>query len=183
MRRLATLPIRLTPIEQRFLRGPSLWSGNNCLVSVVEMGPLARALTTDVPGLADQVLSLFPGMHDAEEALRRGCFIAEVLGRVALELLHAAGEPPHPGCALIVHARQAQVKIVIDVRTEQLAVQAFEQAAAIVLALCVDARSLQPARSAKPARPASSQETPQFIYAHAGEHGQHEHQRLLAAAQ
>lgn len=132
---LAAAPVRLTTIEQRFLRGPSQWSGQSCLVTVLEMGPLARALTTDYPGLGERVLALFPGLHDFAEPLRRGSFIAEVLGRIALELQRRRGAPPHSRAALTVHGRQAQVKIIIAGQTERIAGQAFALATAIMLAL------------------------------------------------
>lgn len=179
----AASPVCLTTIEQRFLRGPSLWSGKSCLVTLLDMGPLARALTTDFPGMGEQVLSLFPHLHDFAEPLRRGTFVAELLGRIALELQHGGGARPRARCALTVHGRQAQVRIIIAGQKQQIAVQAFGQAMAIVAALCAGQRWIAPVRSARPVRPACGEPALQFIHAHAGEHGQHEHQRLLAAAQ
>lgn len=141
----AVSPARLTTITQRFLRGPSLWSGKSCLVTLLEMGPLARALSTDFPGLDQRVLSLFPGLAGFAGPLRRGAFLAEVLGRIALQLQEA------PGCPLTVHGRATQVRIVIPGQNEQLAAQAFEQAGAILLALCagLGAPSAWPVRSSQ----------------------------------
>jgi cyanophycin synthetase len=123
-------------VEQRFLHGPSLWSGTSCLVSLVDMGPLARALTTDVPGLDQLLLARFPEMRDCEDALRRGVFIAEALGRVALELQRTAGAAPAPHDLMTMHGKRSQVSIVVPGQRERLAVQAFALACAIVGALC-----------------------------------------------
>jgi cyanophycin synthetase len=123
-------------VERRFLRGPNVWSGNNCLDNVVDMGALAGALSTDVPGLGERLLSLLPGLHDFAEPLRRGSFIAEVIGRIALELQCIAGAAPRSRCALTVHGRRGLVRIVVDGQAEQLVVHAFELATAIVAALC-----------------------------------------------
>lgn len=169
----AVSPARLTTITQRFVRGPSMWSGNSCLVTLLDMGPLARALSTDFPGLDQRVLSLFPALRDFAAPLQRGAFLAEVLARIALQLQDLSGE------ALIVHGRQTQLRIVIAAHDEQLAVQAFDQAAAILLALCAGVG----AASAWPVRPARGKDALHLIHAHAGEHGQHEQQRLMAAAQ
>lgn len=100
------------------------------------MGQLAHALTTDYPGMGDKVLSLFPGMHDFARPLRRGAYLAEVMGRITLELQRIAGARATSRCALTVHGRNGQVRIITAGRTERLAVQAFELAASILLALC-----------------------------------------------
>ncbi|MES2317619.1 MAG: hypothetical protein V4631_09010 [Pseudomonadota bacterium] len=190
-------------VEQRFLRGPSLWSGKSCLVTVLDMGPMAHALSSDIPGLGERILSLFPGMHDYAEPLRRGSFIAEVLGRMALELQRMAGAPTCKPGALTVHGRRGQVRIVVHGAVEQLAVQAFELAADIVMALCSGrkvalrvrlaalrrtAQLFHPERWPRRALSASLARAPggegrvDFMHGHPGEHGQHEQQRLVAAA-
>lgn len=181
MRSPVPLPICLKTIEQRFVRGPSLWSGQSCLVTLLDMGPQARALSTDFPGMGAQLLALFPAMHDDAEVLRRGVFIAEVLGRIALELQRSGSAPP-PRRALIVHGRQGQVRIVIAGHDEHLAVQAFAQAAAILAALCAGLGPVRACGSAGRARAARGQPSLHFIQSHAGEHGQHERQGLLATA-
>lgn len=129
-------PGAILTVEQRFLRGPNLWSGQACLVCLVDMGPLAHALSTDVPGLGEQVLALFPGLHDFADALARGAYLAEVLGQVALELQRIAGAPPGASCATLVHGRQSLARIIIAGQLEALAVQAYALARDILLALC-----------------------------------------------
>lgn len=129
-------PRTITAVEQRFVPGPSLWSGRSCLVTLVHMGQLAHALTTDYPGMGEKVLSLFPGMHDFTGPLRRGAYLAEVLGRITLELQRIVGARAKSRCALTVHGRNGQVRIVTAGHVERLAVRAFELAASILLALC-----------------------------------------------
>ena len=150
-------------LDQRFLHGPSLWSGKSCLVSLVDMGPLARALTTDVPGLDEQLLALFPGMRDCEEALRRGAFIAEALGRVALELQRMAGAAPAAHCLMTVHGKRTQVSIVVPGQRERLAVLAFALACNIMVVLCSGGKIT--------------------LRAPLDQHARHERLRLLAASE
>ena len=149
-------------VEQRFLRGPSLWADTSCLVSLADMGPLARALTSDVPGMGEQLLALFPGMHDYEDALRRGAYIAEALGRVALELQRTAGAALASRSLMTVHGKRSQVSIVIPSQQERLAVQAFALACVIVVALCSEGKIA--------------------LYAPLGKHVRHQRQRLLTAS-
>lgn len=129
-------PRAITTVEQRFLHGPSLWSGRSCLVTLVDMGALAHALTTDYPGMGDKVLAIFPGMHDFAGPLRRGAFLPEVLGRITLELQRIAGARARSRCALTVQGRNGRVRIITGGQVERHAVQAFELAASILLALC-----------------------------------------------
>jgi cyanophycin synthetase len=135
-------------VEQRFLPGPSLWSGKSCLGSVVDMGPLAHASTSDHPGLADKLLSLFPAMHDFAEPLRRGAFLAEVLGRMAMELQRMAGAAPGWRAAATVQGRNGHVKIVIAAQAERLAAHAFDTAAALLVELCKSNKVSRRVRSA-----------------------------------
>jgi len=122
-------------IEQRFLPRASLWSGTSCLVSVMELGPLAHALTADVPGLDQQLLSLLPGLQDYAEPLRRGAYFAEVLALVAVALQRIAGDAPAARPALVVQGRNGRVSIIVGGRDVQRAMRAFALAGAIVGAL------------------------------------------------
>ncbi len=123
-------------VEQRFLPGPSQWSGGSCLVTTVDLGPLAGASTLEHPRLAGQLLDLLPGMRDFEGPMLHGAFLAEVLGRIALELQCMAGANFRTRCPTTIHGRHGRVKIIVDAQEERLAVQAFALAAAILLDLC-----------------------------------------------
>ncbi len=123
-------------IEQRVLRGPNLWSRRPCLQTMADLGQLAGAVSSDLPGLDQDLLSLFPGMRDFEEPLHHGSLIAEVIGRVALELQTMAGAAPDVPYSSYMRGKQAQVKIVVAYQLEKVAVQAMDAAMTIVAALC-----------------------------------------------
>ena len=122
-------------IEQRVLRGPNLWSRRPCIQTMVELGELACAVSSELPGFDQELLSLFPGMRDFEEPLEHGSLIAEVIGRVALELQRVAGAEPDVPFSTFMQARQSQVKIVVAYQLEKVALLAMDSAIAIVGAL------------------------------------------------
>lgn len=132
----AMLPRVITTVEQRYLRGPSQWSGDSCLVTTVDMGPLAYAMTTEHPRLAGQLLSLLPGLRDFEFPMRHGAFLAEVMGRIALELQAIAGARCRTRCPLTIHGRNGCVRIIIEAQDKKLAAQALNLAASLLLDLC-----------------------------------------------
>jgi cyanophycin synthetase len=158
-------------VKQRFLRGPSLWSGTSCLVTVVDMGAMAHGLTSDHPGLADRVLSLFPGLEDFAQPMRRGAYLAELLGRMALELQGLGGAPCKSRCALTVHGKGGEVKIITAARTEALAIHAFELARTILADLCHGKKAALWRRPAPPAplRVPSGQVPLELLYQRARE--------------
>jgi cyanophycin synthetase len=140
-------------LEQRVLRGPSLCCGRRCIQTRVELGELARAVTSDFPGFDAGLLSMFPAMRDFEEALARGALLAEVIGRVALELQRLAGAQPALGFASCMQGKQTQVMIVVAYQDELVALKAIASAMAIVAALRAGQwHGVQAARSGKPAR-------------------------------
>lgn len=126
----------MTIIEQRFLRGPNLWSRKCCLQTVIDFGDAANWVTTDLPGFSDDLLSLFPSMRDFAEPMLRGSFVAEVIGQLTLELQRLAGAGPDSCYVAAVRGKQKQVKIIVAYQHEQLAVQAFDMAIGVVRALC-----------------------------------------------
>jgi len=121
--------------EQRFLRGPNMWSSDSCLLTVVDLGELADAVTTDVPGFTSAALALFPGLHRIAGPMRRGCFLAEVVGAVVLELHALAGTPSRVPTVAIVRGRGSQVRIIVPSPTQALGAKAFDAAFAMVTAL------------------------------------------------
>jgi cyanophycin synthetase len=140
-------------IEQRVLRGPGLCCGRRCIQTRVDLGELARAVTSDFPGFDASLLSMFPAMREFEEALARGTLMAEVIGRVALELERLAGAPPAQAFASFMQGRQSQVTIIIAYQDEEIALTSIASAMAIVVALRAGQwRGAQPTRNGKPAR-------------------------------
>ena len=122
-------------IDQRVLRGPSLHAGRPCIHTVLDLGPLAGAVSTDFPGFGDALLTLLPNLHDFSDALARGALLAEVVGRIALELQRQAGAEPAMPFASVVYGRQHQVAIMLAYENEQIALTAMASALAIVSAL------------------------------------------------
>jgi cyanophycin synthetase len=121
--------------EQRFLRGPNLWSGESCLQTVVDLGALADTITTDVPGFTSAALALIPGLHRIAGPMRRGCFLAEVLGVVVLEVQKLAGAPARTSTVAVVRGRGSQVRMIVACPTQLLGAKAFDIAFALVKAL------------------------------------------------
>lgn len=122
-------------IEQRFLRGPNLWSGDSCLQTVVDLGELADSVTTDVPGFTSAALALIPGLHRIAGPMRRGCFLIEVLGEVVLEVQKLAGAPARTPTVAIVRGRGSHVRMIVACPTQLLGTKAFDIAFALVKAL------------------------------------------------
>lgn len=75
-------------------------------------------------------------MHEFAGPLRRGAFLAEILARMMLELQRIAGAASQSRCALTVHGRQQQVRIITGGQAEGIAVHAFDMAASILVSLC-----------------------------------------------
>lgn len=133
--RIQKTPTIMSITEQRFLRGPTLWSSGSCLLTVVDMGELADVVTTDVPGFSGAALDLLPGLRRIAGPMRRGCFLSEVIGVVVLELQQLAGTPPRTPTVAVVRGRGSQVRIIVACRAHLLGAQAFDAAFALVTAL------------------------------------------------
>ena len=124
-------------IEQRILRGPNLWSKRPCIQIVAELGELACTLSSELPGFDEELLARFPDLRvDDDDACEHSLLIAEVIGRVALELQRMAGAEPEVPFSSYVQSRQTQVKIIVAYQLEKVAALALESAKTIVAALC-----------------------------------------------
>ena len=124
-------------IEQRFLRGPNLWARKGCLQTVLDMGELAGAMTTDLPNFGTRLLDMVPSLHEfVAGPVDNGSFVAEVLGRLTLEFQLLVGAVPECRFVAAVRGKQSQVKIIVAYGVEKVAVQAFDLAIDAVNALC-----------------------------------------------
>ena len=130
------LPYPMKTVEQRVWRGPNRYASKPCVQTLVDLGDLACAVTSSLPGLDKALLALFPGMRDFTGPLARGCLVAEVIGRVALELQRLAGAAPDIPFSTFVQCRQARATIIVAYQIEHVAVTAIGRALHIVAALC-----------------------------------------------
>lgn len=124
-------------IEQRVLRGPNLWARRPCLQTVIDLGHLAGTVSSELPGFEQALVALLPDMVDEadDEPPVHGLLLAEVVGRVALELQHLADAAPDVPFSTFVQGRQTQAKIVFAYQIETVALLAMDAAMSIVAAL------------------------------------------------
>jgi cyanophycin synthetase len=122
-------------IEQRVLRGPNLFSRRPCIQTLADLGPLAGAVSTELPGFDQALLALFPAMDDFEEQLENGSLMVEVIGRVALELQRLAGAEPDVPFTSCMQGKQNQVKLIVGYQLEQVGLLSIDSALDIVAAL------------------------------------------------
>ncbi|HEU4846193.1 MAG TPA: hypothetical protein VFT05_18135 [Burkholderiaceae bacterium] len=137
-------------IEQRFLRGPNLWSSKSCLLAVLDLGALRQALSCDAPGFADALLALLPGLRQHAGTLRRGCYLAEVIAMAMLELQRLSGAPVPSRFVTIVVGRGAQCRLIVASASQQAGSAAL--AAALVLVVNLYAARARPRRTGAPIR-------------------------------
>ena len=123
-------------LEQRFLRGPNLWSRKPCLLTVADLGHVADCVTTDLTGFREDLLSMFPSMRNFAEPMLHGSFVAEVIGQLALEMQHLAGAAPESRYVAAVRGKGTQVRIIVAYQLEELAQHALRCAVDVVRALC-----------------------------------------------
>jgi hypothetical protein len=123
-------------VEQRFLHRPSRWAAGSCLVSVLDMGPMALAQNSDVPGLDERLAQLFSGSPVCAGPPGRSLFLAELLAHLTLHLQCRTGVPFTTRAILTVHERRGLVRIIVASDVEALATRAFALACAMVAALC-----------------------------------------------
>lgn len=150
-------------IEQRFLRGPNLWSSGSCLSTVLELGNLRHALSSDVACFPDALLALLPGLHAHAATLQRGCYLAEAVTMVMLEVQRLSGAPAPSSFAAIVMGRASQTRILVASASQAAGMQACAIALAVVADLYAGKRAALPdylgaRRKAQPVRPAPDQE-------------------------
>jgi cyanophycin synthetase len=88
-------------VETRVYRGPNIWSYEPAIHLVVDLGVLEEFPTDRLPGFADALLELLPGVGEHScsrgrkggfaERLHEGTWVGHVAEHVALELQRAAG--------------------------------------------------------------------------------------------
>jgi cyanophycin synthetase len=118
-------------IEQRFLRGPNLFSATPCLMAVIDC---AGFETT--PGFGARLLALLPELPPEASARMAGLSnAAAAIEPVVMELQRLAGAPADFSQTLEVPRKPGACRAVCAYRTEQVARQAFDTALDLVRAL------------------------------------------------
>jgi cyanophycin synthetase len=118
-------------IEQRFLRGPNLFSATPCLMAVIDC---AGFETT--PGFGARLLALLPELPPEVSARLAGLSnAAAAIEPVVMELQRLAGAPADFSRTLEVPRKPGACRAVCAYRTEQVARQAFDTALALVKAV------------------------------------------------
>ena len=117
-------------LEQRFLRGPNLFSAAPCLMAIVDGAGLELA-----PGFGARLLALLPEL--APEAAARIAGLtnpAQAIEPVVMELQRLAGAPADFSQTLDVPRKPEARRAVCGYRTEQVARQAFDIALDLIKA-------------------------------------------------
>lgn len=132
-------------LKQRFLRGPNLYTGKPCLLTLLDLEDLADVSSTDVPGFVDKLLALLPTLdrHRCSvghpggfvERLRDGTYMAHVVEHVTLELQCLAGSPAGFGRTRKTGNAPGLYNVVCAYQLERVGEEAFRIAVDLVGAL------------------------------------------------
>lgn len=125
----------ITALELRAIPARNLWSRQQCLLARVDMGEFADALTTDLPGFTDTLLAIYPSMSPFAGPMQQGCFVAEVIVRLALELQVLSGAAPAASTAVTMPTRGQHVTLVLACAQHVAARRAIVLAIGVVDAL------------------------------------------------
>lgn len=99
------------------------------------MDSYADVLSSDLPGFGAALLANFPSLAHFAGPLHRGCFIAEAVGQLAMELQRLAGTGPAAGTVATIRGRANLVTISLACEQPDVALQACAMALSAVDAL------------------------------------------------
>ncbi len=130
-------------IEIRLFEGRNVWSHSPVLQARLLLGPEERLTTREIPGFAERLLSLLPGLAEHTcslgypggfcERLKSGTYLGHVVEHVALELQAAAGYPKNYG-KTASGPFPGSWDVVIEYSTPELGKAALEAAVELVSA-------------------------------------------------
>lgn len=131
-----TVPIAPRPalrvVSQRFLAARNLWARQQCLQIVLDMDRFADVLSTDLPGFGAALMAAFPSLGSFAAPLQRGCFIAEAVAQLAMELQRLAGAAPAAATVATLRGRANLVTISLACRQHDVALQSCAMALSVV---------------------------------------------------
>lgn len=129
-------PILLGPalhaVTQRFLPARNLWARQQCLQVVLDMDRFADVLSTGLPGFGAALMAAFPSLGSFAAPLQRGCFIAEAVGQLAMELQRLAGAAPAACTVATLRGRANLVTISLAYQQQDVALQSCAMALSVV---------------------------------------------------
>jgi cyanophycin synthetase len=140
---VSSIPLRI--LQRAVYRGPSIFAGVPMIRVTVDLGDLEDLPTDRLPGFADDLLTLLPGLglHHCSsgevggfvDRLREGTWIGHVVEHVALELQTAAGSPAARGKTRSVRDRPGQYHVLFAYQDERVGLAAGRLAFELVASL------------------------------------------------
>ncbi len=132
----------LSIVETRVYRGPNLWSYDQAIHLVVDLGILEDYPTHALPGFSDALLSVLPGLHNHScsrghaggfvERLYEGTWLGHVAEHVALQLQQEAGHDQRRGKTRAVKGERGHYNIVYGFSDESVGIEAGRLAVRLV---------------------------------------------------
>jgi len=132
----------LTIVEARVYRGPNLWSYEQAVHLVVDLGVLEDYPTDTIPGFTDSLLELLPGLlrHSCSrgraggfaERLREGTWLGHVAEHLALQLQTEAGHDQRRGKTRGVKGVRGRYNVVYGYTDETVGLEAGRLAVRLV---------------------------------------------------
>ncbi|YAL81873.1 cyanophycin synthetase [Dermacoccaceae bacterium W4C1] len=129
-------------LEQRVYRGPNLWSFDQAVHLVVDLGVLEQYPSNTLPGFTDGLLEVLPGLAEHTcsrghrggfvERLREGTWLGHVAEHVALELQQQVGHDLRRGKTRMVRDRVGVYNVIYGFVDERVGVAAGELAVRLV---------------------------------------------------
>lgn len=131
-------------LKTRVIEGRNVWSHSPILEARLYLAPQERISTDQIPGIADALQNLLPGLRDHTcgrgypggfiERLQEGTYLGHVVEHVALELQAEAGFPVHFG-KTVRGDKPGIWDLVLEYGTPELGKAALKTAVAMITAL------------------------------------------------
>ena len=132
----------LAIVETRVYRGANVWSYEPAIHLVVDLGSLEEYPTDRLPGFADRLLTMLPGLREHScsrgrrggfvERLREGTWLGHVAEHVALALQQEVGHDIRRGKTRQVRGRAGVYNVVFGFVDEQVGLAAARLAVRLV---------------------------------------------------
>ncbi|MCH8612541.1 cyanophycin synthetase [Arsenicicoccus dermatophilus] len=132
----------LRVVSQRVYRGPNVWSYDQAVHLVVDLGILEEYPTDLLPGFTERLMELLPGLHHHTcsvgtpggfvKRMTDGTWLGHVTEHVALQLQQEAGHDLRRGKTRSVRGKRGQYNIILGYLDETVALAACALAVRLV---------------------------------------------------